>query len=456
MMANLPNPLPAITPPKQVSRHVFALLALVSLAAAVGLWFWFNYTNEETLKLGAGMELRYKDGLTDILCDEAQKRHLNIEVQWTHQPGEAIQKVSKHELDAAIIPAGLSMKADYVRQVTMMDPQVLHLFAKPEVAAQGLAGLRTRVVYLGQAGSGVHSVAAEILTFAGLTAGRDFVEDPRGYEAMLKSPPDAMPDAVFSLSPLPSPMGEKLVRQYGYQLMELPMGEALALRKTSFEDAVIPADTYGAAPAAPARPLHTVGVRGMLIAHRDVSALAVERLLEVLFQSDFSRRANLKKMDPALIQRGSDLRFHLGARAYMHRADPWGLKELMPKVQGFIGSTLSALSAILLAWQWIRRKKVNVGEYQQQCTNLDLDAQRAACQGQFGEAELGNCLTQLAKLKAEVLERHHLQYMRADKAIVNVVARIEELQHVLPGLVRTRVSPKRFQLDFGPPPRKAA
>ena len=57
-MADSSHPLPAITPPKQINRHIFAAFAVLSLAAAVGLWFWFNQTIEETLKLGAGMELR--------------------------------------------------------------------------------------------------------------------------------------------------------------------------------------------------------------------------------------------------------------------------------------------------------------------------------------------------------------------------------------------------------------
>jgi TRAP-type uncharacterized transport system substrate-binding protein len=452
-MAEITQSQTAITAPKHVSRHIFALLALGSLAAGAGLWYWLERTAEQSLRLGAGTELRYKDGLTDILCDEAQKKHLTINVQWTHQPAEAVQKVSNHELDAAIIPAGLSIKADYIRQVTWMDPQIVHLFVKPNVAAaDGLAGLRGRIIFMGQEGTGVRCVADEILKFAGLTAGKDFIVDPRAYTAIMKAPPEAMPDAVFNLSPLPSPWGEKLVRQYGYQLMELPMGEALALRTPCCEDAVIPIDTYGATPAAPPRLIHTIGVRGMMIAHRDVSSLAIERLLEVLFVSDFARRANLKKMDPALIQRASDYRFHVGSLAYIHRADPL---QLASKIPGFIGSVLSVFSAILLSWQWIRRKKVDVGQYQQQCTNLDLDAQRAACQGEFGEVELSACLTALAKLKAEVLELYHQQFMNGDKAVADLIARIEGLQHLLPSLVRTRVTPKRMQLDFGPPYKAA-
>jgi TRAP-type uncharacterized transport system substrate-binding protein len=454
-MAETPLPVPTLTPPKQVSRHIFAVLAVLALGTAVGLWYLFNQTTVETLKLGAGMELRYSKGLTDILCDEAQSRDLKIEVQWKPQALDAIEQVGKHELDAAIVPAGLSVPADKVRQVTMLDCETLHLFVKPEIYGQGLAGLRGHSIFLGQPGSGARCVAEEILRFIGLTGGKDFIVDARSYAELLKSP-DAMPDAIFSLSPLPLPLGERLVRQFGYQLLELPMGDALSLRKPCFEDILIPADTYGVSPAVPPKQIHSVGVRGVLIAHRAVPKVAVERLLEVYYESDFALRANVKKLDPALLQRSGDYPAHRGAVAYMHRADPWPLQKLLTKLQGFIGSVVSVLSAILLAWQWIRRKKVEVGPYQQECSHLDLDAQRAACQGQFGEAELSACLTQLARLKTEVLEKHHQQFLSGDKQIVDVVTRIEGLQKLLPSLVRSKLPAKWLPLDFGPPQHKAA
>ena len=90
-MAEPPLPTPALTPPKQISRHIFAVLALLALGAAVGLWYLFNQTTVETLKLGAGMELKYREGLTDILCDEAESRDLKIEIQWNHQALDAIR-----------------------------------------------------------------------------------------------------------------------------------------------------------------------------------------------------------------------------------------------------------------------------------------------------------------------------------------------------------------------------
>ena len=337
----------------------------------------------------------------------------------------------------------------------MLDCETLHLFVKPEIYERGLAGLRGRSIFMGPPGSASRCVAEEVLQFIGLSGGKDFIVDERPYGEMMKSP-DAMPDAIFSLSPLPSPLGERLVRQFGYQLLELPMGEALALRKPCFEDILIPADTYGASPAVPQKPIHSIGVRGVLIAHRNVPKVAVERLLEVFYESDFALRANVKKLDPAMLQRSGDYPAHAGTIVYMHRSDPWPLQKLLTKLQGFIGSMVSVLSAILLAWHWIRRRKVEVGSYQQECTPLDLDAQRAACHGEFGEAELSGCLTQLARLKAEVLEQHHQQFLSGDKQVVDIVSRIEGLQNLLPGLVRSKLPGKRPPLDFGPPMRKAA
>jgi TRAP-type uncharacterized transport system substrate-binding protein len=449
-MAESPPPVPAITPPKRINRHIFAALALLALGAAVGIWYLFNQTTVETLKMGAGLELKYRQGLTDILCEEAESRDLKIEVQWNRQATDVIQQISKHELDVGIIPAGLSIQADKVRQVTMLDCEALHLFVKPELCDQGIGGLRNRLVYMGLPGTGARCVAEEILKFVGLVGGRDFVIDSRTYEEIAKSP-NGMPDAIFSLSPLPSPFGEKLARQFGYQLMELPMGDALALRNPCLEDIVIPADTYGVCPAVPRKPIHSIGIRGLLIAHRAVPNIAIERLLEVFYDSDFTRRANMKKLDPALLQRMSDYPAHRGALAYIHRNDPWPFQKLLTKLQGFVGSVVSVLSAILLAWHWIRRKKVEVGPYQQECTSLDLDAQRAACQGAFGEAELSACLTQLARLKAEVLEQYHQLFLSGDKQIVDTVTRIEGLQKLLPSLVRSKLPAKRLTLDFGPP-----
>ena len=57
--------------PRHLGRHVFALLALLALAAAAGFWYVRAKTRTAHLSLGAGMELKYRKGLTDVLVEEA-------------------------------------------------------------------------------------------------------------------------------------------------------------------------------------------------------------------------------------------------------------------------------------------------------------------------------------------------------------------------------------------------
>ena len=436
-------------------RHVFALLALLALAAAVGFGYVRAKTRTAHLSLGAGMELKYRKGLTDILVEEAAECDLDLTVHWAARSVEAIEKVNRRELDAAVIPAGLTVPGENVRQVTLLDCEAVHLFVRPEIHSQGLAGLRGKRLHLGTAGSGGRIIAGDILQFIGMRPGDDYVDDSHAYDQLVRLPPERMPDGIFSLSPLPSPLGERLAGQFGYRLMELPLGESLALRKPFCEDTSVPPCTYGACPAVPERTLHTVGIRAVLIAHCDVPKAAVQRLLEVFYESDFCQRVNIRPLNPSLLQRSGEYPTHAGTFAYLHRNDPWLAQKLLADLHGLSGSILSAASAVLLAWQWFRRRRIDLGDCFRECIRLDLDAQRAAAEGRFDEMELCSCLTELARLKAAVLERQQDPVLAKDKHLVELAARIEGLQHSLPSLIRTGKPVERISLAFPGLGRKA-
>jgi TRAP-type uncharacterized transport system substrate-binding protein len=455
-MAGSLDDLPARSASRRRTAYLFAVLALLALAASAAFGYKGLTARVLHLTLGGGVELKYRAGMADVLCEEAAARDLMVQLQSAGPSAEAIQRVDRRELDAAIIPAGMALPAENVRQVTMLDCEALHLFVKPEVYQQGIAGLRGRSVHLGSQGSGVRTVAGEVLQFLGLKPGLDFRDASYTYQELVRLDPKMLPDAIFGLSPLPSPLGERLVRQHGYRLMELPFGEALALRKPHFEDVCIPGHTYCASPAVPDKPLHTVGVRGVLVAHRDAPKAAVQRLLEVLYESDFSRRVGVRPLDPALLQRLGEYPPHEGASAYLHRHDPWIDRRVTAGLQGIAGAAVSAFSALVLAWQWYRRRRGDVGDYLRDCHRLDLRAQQAACQGGFSEAELVECLSQLAKLKAAILQRHQASLVAGDKQLVELVGRIEVLQQTLPSLVRTTRPAERIYLAFPPGQRKAA
>jgi hypothetical protein len=433
------KPASAVATPRFHGSLALAVLTIAALGVSAGFWYWSTLAQVSHLGLASGVELRYRADMIGILQEEARARDLDIRMRPVPCATDAIAQVDCGKLDAAVIPAGLAVKADHVRQVAMLDCEALHLFVKPEVLAQGVAGLRGKRVYLGAPGSGGKIIAEEILDFIELKPGSDY--QPESYSfadlgKLIASSPDALPDAVFGLSPLPSPLGEKLVHQCGYQLMELPIGEALALRKAYIEDLVIPANTYGVHPAVPEKPLHTVGTRAVLIAHDEVSKLAIRRLLEVLYESDFARRVGIKPLDASLLQRSGEYPNHAGAIAYLHRNDPLINTDRIDGIKNFAGTLVSAFSALILAWQWYKRRRVaGVDDYLLACNKLELDALQASSCGALGEADLQTALTQLGDLKIDVLEKHQQGILSGDQQFAALISRIESLQQTLPHLL---------------------
>ena len=131
-----------------------------------------------------------------------------------------------------------------------------------------------------------------MLEFVGLQSGRDYTEVDICARQNRRPTRQKIPDGVFLITSLPSgEIGDRLVHQLGYRLMELPFGEAMALRNPSLHDMVIPAFSYGIHPPVPDRPLHTLGQRLLIVANRDTSSAAIERLMSVIFESEFRRRA---------------------------------------------------------------------------------------------------------------------------------------------------------------------
>jgi TRAP-type uncharacterized transport system substrate-binding protein len=434
------KPASGVKVPRLRSSLILAVLTVAALAVSAGFWYWSAMSKDSQLSLASGVELKYRADMIGILRKEAEANELEIQVQPIPCATDAIAQVDRGELDAAVIPAGLAVKAANVRQVAMLDCEALHLFVKPELLAQGVAGLHGKRIYLGAPGSGVRIIAEEILKFMQLKPENgDYQAESYTFADLSKlmaTSPDALPDAIFGLSPLPSPLAEKLVHQCGYQLMELPVGEAMALRQAYIEDLLIPANTYGVHPAVPEKPLHTVGTRAVLIANVNVPKLAIRRLLEVLYESDFARRVGIKPLNPDLLQRSGEYPNHPGTVAYLHRNDPLFNKDRIDGIKSFAGTLVSAVSALILAWQWYKRRRVaGVDDYLRACNKLELDALDASSRGALGEAELQAGLAQLGDLKIDVLEKHQQGVFSGDQQFAALVSRIESLQQTLPHLL---------------------
>jgi len=423
--------------PRIRENRLLAALALAAVATSAGFWIWHQQTQVHHFRVGAGTEIKYRKEMLAILCDEAKQYDLIFDVQQGHsRAADSITRVGKGELDLAVVPAGLAMQDERVRQVAVLDCEPLQLFVRADVFSGGLAALKGKRLNLGSVGSGARIIAGEVLKFIGMQAEVDYQDTAYSYPELLALTAETMPDGVFALSPLPSPLGERLVQQYGYRLLELPFGAAMNLRKPAIEDVVVPAHTYGANPSVPARPTHTVGTRAVVIANAAVSKVAVRRLLEVLYESDFARRAGIPPLNDTLILRSAEYPNHAGTMSYLHRHDPWINKDFIDNVMNLRGLGVSVTSAVILIWQWLRRRKASgLNDYLRVCTKLEIDAARAALREEFTEAQLAACLRQLAELKVDALEKHLSGSFPGDQQFGLLLARVESLQQALPALV---------------------
>lgn len=438
-------------------NHLLALLALLALMVSGGSWYWSTLTKASHLNLGGGVELKYRADLAGILCEEAAANDLKIDIQRNGRSKDAIERVNRGELDAAVIPAGLAVPGDNVRQVAMLECEMLHLFVRPDLLPQGVAGLRGKRLALGPPDNGVRILAEEVLKFIGMRPGVDYQDEAYAFTELRDLPPQAMPDGIFSLSPLPSPMGQRLVREYGYQLMDLPFGEALALRKPYLDDVSVPAHTYGAYPAVPGKLLHTVGTRAVLIAHCDVPKTAIRRLLEVLYESNFARRVGMSPLDVKLLERPGEYPNHAGTVAYLHRHDPWINSDIVENLKRLRGMIVSAISAAILAWQWYRRRNADgLDDYLRAGNELELSALRAASRREFGEAELQASLGQLTSLRIAVLEAQQEGLIPADQQLAGLLSRLDGLQQSLPRLVGSGEGGPPFSLALPSSRRQAS
>jgi hypothetical protein len=313
----------------------------------------------------------------------------------------------------------------------------LHLLVRKELApavSANLTALAGKTVNLGPAGSGTHTLAAEVLEFAGLHAqapGR-----PVGYvgtawgrhQLAEEKDPARLPDAVFLVSSLPSETVKVLVSRHNYQLVPLPFGEAFSLdaltarepgqqkrppngrvEKGRVTATAIPAFAYRVEPPVPPAALPALGTRLLLVAHRKVDARAVRRLLDTVYSTEFASTAR-PPLDAKLLELPPEFPWHAGTRVYLDRNTPIVSGVLMDSAQKGFAIFAAAASGLFVLWQWLRMRSQflrdrGFREYLGAVTRVEEKARRIECGQADGRAQLSELSNELDRLKADALNR---------------------------------------------------
>jgi TRAP-type uncharacterized transport system substrate-binding protein len=338
----------------------------------------------------------------------------------------------------ALVQGGLLMSGrPNIRQVATLQIEPLHLLVKEELLAgvsNHLGALTGKTVNLGETGSGTHTLALEVLTFAGMKPGDakeplTYVPTLFGREQLLSEQDRTrLPDAILQVDPLPSETARYLVTRRGYRVAPLPFGVAFALQSLSTPElegssenpneridmarivaTTIPAFTYGVEPPIPATTIPTLGARLLLVAHKDVDSSAMRHLIEATYQTDFAKIVH-PPLDAKLMEAPPQYRWHEGAQLYRERNKPIVSGPLMDSAHKGFAILAAVASGLFVLWQWSRQygqfmRDKGFNKYIGQLTRIEEQAVRAERDKQAHLQRLIEWRDQIHQLKTEALDR---------------------------------------------------
>ena len=412
-------------------NRVALLFALIAIVVAIALFFTKTEATAYRLRVTAGDANGRRHELALILAGLSRSSGLQLEVIPTAGSAAAAAAVAAHEVDVALIQGGLD-PIPGVREVGVLYPEPLHLLVREELLADGLAGLRGRRVNLSTPGSGTRHLALQALAFVELEPGRDIIEDQMSYAEIEAAPPEALPDALFMVSSLPSPVVAFLIQKRGYRLLPLPIGHALNIRDFRISETTIPAYTYEYVPPVPDGDLRTIANHLLLVAHPDVPPQAIADLIDMVYGGEFSRAANLPVLRAPTLERITEYPLHEGTLLYTRRDDPLLTSEVIDNVESMRSFLVSMAVAAFLFWRWYsRRKSLGFEAFIDEVTRIERRALELEKKPEMDLHELMVARHRLSEIKNNALEKFSRGELKGEEFMSSFLSHVTDVRTYL-------------------------
>jgi TRAP-type uncharacterized transport system substrate-binding protein len=344
----------------QRSERALLVGGLVALLVAVIALAIAGRERRHHLRITAGDDRGHRTTIARELAELAARRGLELEIVSTQGSLDATTQVADRTLDAALVQGGLDAP-ETVHEVAPVALEPLHVLARGEI--WDLEDVRGMGVQLSPPGSGTRVLATNVLALAGLCDDDGqhaaFSEVEHTYAELESLADDEMPDVIFHVSTLPSPVAQRLISRRGYHLVPLTIAGAVHIHNVAVLPASIPAYTYGASPAMPREALPTVATRMLVIAHRETDDDAVRLLLDTLDSEAFARTANLSRVERQPLWDEAEMPLHRGTEAWLRRDQPLLTPELMEGLESFRSFLVSVVVAAFLLYRWYRTRKLH-------------------------------------------------------------------------------------------------
>ena len=419
---------------KRIRDGLLGILGVTALSIAVFVFVYEPPVRPIQLRITAGQDEGTRHRIAQVLRAEATHRAVAIELHAMAGSEKALQAVKSGRVDIALVQGGLEM-SDHpgLQQVAALHIEPLHLLVKAELngaVARNLTGLRGKVVNVGERGSGTYLLATEVMAFSGLRAGIDYTATTQTYAELERETDKArLPDAVFSVSTLPSPIARYLVSSHHYRLISLPFRDAFALGVLDSDhnppdtfgkrpiridrrhvyDTTIPAFAYEIEPGVPPEVIHTLGTRMLFIARKELASATIQRLLEVVFNSPFSRALE-PPLDVKLLESAPELPWHDGTIDYVRRNSPLIVGDVIDLIEKELSIIAVLVGGVFCLSQWLRRRYRRRRErsfeaYILQVAKVERHALALSRAPTLDLAALLQLQEELSRIKGEALDR---------------------------------------------------
>jgi TRAP-type uncharacterized transport system substrate-binding protein len=419
------------------------------------------------LTLSGGNVCPLRSEMAKRICSEVRNQGIELEAVTDTTSDRISADVDAHRIDLGLVLGGF-LPEDHpnVRQLATLGIEPLHLLVRPQLVATGnmsLEMLRGRRVSLGEMGTSGARLATDLMRFAGLRPST--AHSVGDYEAVRIQEADALdqlrtwkraapavravlaehlPDAFFIVDSMPAPLVDELVKTAGYQLVPLPYATALHLNnrrdeahlhghlmETRVEATVIPGYTYGIAPATPAQDCPTIGLRLLLVAHKDVSSHAVLRLLRALDQG----AARRYHVDLDAVGVDNELPLHPGAVAFAQGRRPLAVNELLEPLTNFLSVLGAGGAGALALWGFLRGlRAVHPDIHLRQLDRIErllAGSERDESAPTLPRDFIDYLEGRLAQIKQAAIEDYAGGRLENDEALVGILTLIADTRHVL-------------------------
>lgn len=410
---------------------VLSIVAAVAVAA-LSLHFAVRERRVE-IRLAAGDPRGHRAAIARALADEAGRHGLDVVLVDTSGSEDSLARVERREIDVALVQGGLDGNDD-VREIAPLVLEPLHLLVRGDLDLYDLEDLRGRRLMLAPPGSGTRTIALDLLELAGIGP-NDFTEVAMGYADLEDAEDTALPDVIFHISTMPSPVAESLLRERGYELMPVPYAQAMAIRDVFVSPGVIPMNAYGALPATPRTDVPTLATRMIAIANRDTSPEAVRHLLEALESERFLRHAQLPRPPEALFAQ-PEFPLHPGTVAWQHRDDPFLTSEDVQGIESLRSFAVSLIVAGVLLWRWLRARRLHgLDRYLAEVARIDREALGIEESPTLDLPKMISLRSQLGKAKNDALSAYQKGEVHSEELLSSFLVHCADVRQHLDRLI---------------------